>query len=130
MGYAAFSVANQNQGTVVLNSTALNLNNRLFRASASFDNKIKTMNLICLAKSFIDTPTCSLCMILVYDFDTSILFTNCFGNYLSLSKARKRFVFAFSIVRTILSIQWTDTWKMRELHSETKGTLLLLKYWK
>ena len=53
------------QGTVVLNSTALNLNNRLFRASASFDNKIKTMSLICLAKSLTATPTRSLCMILI-----------------------------------------------------------------
>ena len=43
---SAFSVANQNQGAVVLNSTARNLNTRLFRASATFDNKIKTKGLI------------------------------------------------------------------------------------
>ena len=52
----------------MLNSTALNLNNRLLQASASFDNKIRTMSLIRLAKSFIDTPTCSMCMILIPAF--------------------------------------------------------------
>ena len=45
----AFSVTNQNQGAVVLNCTARNLNTLLFRASASFDNKIKTKGLILLS---------------------------------------------------------------------------------
>ena len=57
----------------MLNSTARNLNTRLFRASASFDNKIKTKGLILpscedqipLSKEFTDTPTGSLCMILI-----------------------------------------------------------------
>ena len=48
----------------MLNSTALNLNNRLFR-EGKLDNNIKTMSLICLAKSLTATPTCSLCMILI-----------------------------------------------------------------
>ena len=73
MLYAAFSGANQNQGAVVLNSTARNLNTRLYRASASFDNKIKTKGLLLpscedkipLSKEFNDTPTGSLCMILI-----------------------------------------------------------------
>ena len=57
----------------MLNSTVRNLNNRLFRASASFDNKIKTKGLILpscedqvsLTKEFTDTPTGSLCIILI-----------------------------------------------------------------
>ena len=48
----------------MLNSTARNLNTRLFRASASFDNKIKTKGLILpscedqitLNKEFTDMP--------------------------------------------------------------------------
>ena len=73
MWYAAVSIANQNQGAVVLNSTARNLNTRLFRVSASFDNKMKTKGLILhscedqipLSKDFTDTPTGSLCIILI-----------------------------------------------------------------
>ena len=73
MWYVAFSVANQDQGAVVLNSTARNLNTRLFRASASFDNKIKTKGPILprcedqipLNKEFTDTPSISSCMILI-----------------------------------------------------------------
>ena len=57
----------------MLNSTARNLNTRLFRASASFDNKLKTKDLILpncedqipLGKEFTDTPTGSSCMILI-----------------------------------------------------------------
>ena len=57
----------------MLNSTARNLNTRLFRASASFDNKIKTKGLILpccedqipLNKEFTDTPSGNLCMILI-----------------------------------------------------------------
>ena len=59
----------------MLNSTVRNLNTGLFRASASFDNKIKTKDLILpscedqipLSKEFTDsdTPTGSLCMILI-----------------------------------------------------------------
>ena len=60
----------------MLSSTALNLNTRLFRASASFDNKIKTKGLILpscedqipLSKEFTDTPTGSLRMILIPAF--------------------------------------------------------------
>ena len=84
----------------MLNSTALNLNNQLFRASASFDNKIKTMSLICLAKSFIDMPTCSMCMILIP--------ASCLQTVLGATYHFQRYVndfsFAFSIVLTILSI--------------------------
>ena len=54
-------------------SIARNLNTRLFRASASFDNKIKTKGLILpscedqiqLIKEFTDTPSGSLRMILI-----------------------------------------------------------------
>ena len=57
----------------MLNSRARNLNTRLFRASASFDNKLKTKGLILpscedhipLGKEFTDTPTGSLCIILI-----------------------------------------------------------------
>ena len=57
----------------MLNSTARNLNTRLLRASASFDNKIKTKGIILpnyedqipMSKEFTDTPTGSLCMILI-----------------------------------------------------------------
>ena len=57
----------------MLNSTARNLNTRLFRTSASFENKIKTKGLVLssyedqmpLSKEFTDTPTGSLCMILI-----------------------------------------------------------------
>ena len=57
----------------MLNCTARNLNTLLFRANASFDNKIKTNGLIFssyedhipLSKEFTDTPTGSLCMILI-----------------------------------------------------------------
>ena len=59
---------------------------------------------------------------LVYDFDTSILFTTCFGNYLSVSMVSNRFVFAFSVVRTV---QRTGTWKMREIYFWNKGNLVI-----
>ena len=57
----------------MINSTARNFNTRLFRASGSFHNKIKTKGLILpscedqipLSKEFTDTPTGSLCMILI-----------------------------------------------------------------
>ena len=61
----------------MLNCTARNLSIRLFRGIASFDNKIKTKNLILpscedqvpLSKEFTDTPTDtptgSLCSILI-----------------------------------------------------------------
>ena len=57
----------------MLNSTARNLNTRLFRASASFDNKIKTKGLLLpscedqipLTKEFIDTLAGSMCVILI-----------------------------------------------------------------
>ena len=57
----------------MLISTAQNLNTRLFRASAIFDNKIKTKGLILpscedqipLSKEFTDTPAGSLCIILI-----------------------------------------------------------------
>ena len=57
----------------MLNCSARNLNTLLFRASASFDNKIKTKGLIfpgCEdhippSKEFTGTPTGSLCMILI-----------------------------------------------------------------
>ena len=57
----------------MLNCTARNLNTLLFRASASFDNKIKTKGLILascedqipLSKEFTGTHTDSLCMILI-----------------------------------------------------------------
>ena len=70
---APFSVASQNQGEAVLNSTARNLNTRLFRASVSFHNKIKTKGLILpscenqipLSKGLTSTPTGSLCMVLI-----------------------------------------------------------------
>ena len=57
----------------MLNCMARNLNTLLFRASASFDNKIKTKGLILsgcedqipLSKEFTGTPIGSLCMILI-----------------------------------------------------------------
>ena len=57
----------------MLNGTARNLNTRLFRACASFDNKMKTKGLILpcceyqipLSKDFTDMPTSSLFMILI-----------------------------------------------------------------
>ena len=57
----------------MLNCTAQNLNTLLSRASASFDNKIKTMGLIfpgfedhiTPSKEFTGMPTGSLCMILI-----------------------------------------------------------------
>ena len=82
--YGAFSIANQNQGSVVLNCTARNLNTLLFRVSAGFDNKIKTKDLI--FPSFEDhiPPSKEFYWYahwqLAYDFDTTILFTNYFGN--------------------------------------------------
>ena len=69
---AAFSVANQNQGAVVLNSTARNLNTRLFRACVSFDNKIKTKGLI--------LPSCEDQIPLSKEFTATPTVTNCFGN--------------------------------------------------
>ena len=57
----------------MLNCTARNLNTLLFRASVSFDNKIKTKGLILAScedhilpcKEFAGTLTGSLCMILI-----------------------------------------------------------------
>ena len=57
----------------MLNCTARNLNSLLFRASASFDNKIKTKGLIFPScedhippsKELTGTSTGSLCMILI-----------------------------------------------------------------
>ena len=74
MRYGVFSVANQNQGAVVLNSTARNLNTWLFRGIASFNNKTETNGLILpccedqipLRKELTDTPTGSLCSILIH----------------------------------------------------------------
>ena len=68
MQYGAFKVANQNQKAVVLDCTARNIYNRLFRGSASYDNKIKARVLILpscvdlkpLSKSFAYKPPRSL----------------------------------------------------------------------
>ena len=92
----------------MLSCTARNLNAQLFRVSASFDNKIKTKGLILpscedqipLSKEFTDTPTGSLCMILIPASCLQIV------SGLSLSKVSKRFISAFYVVRTI---QRTDT---------------------
>ena len=66
----------------MLNCTARNLNTRLFRASASFDNKINTKGPILpscedqipLSKEFTHTPAGSLCMILIPAFFVYKLF--------------------------------------------------------
>ena len=55
-----------------------------------------------LSNEFTGTST------LVYDFDTIILFTTCFGNWPSVSKVSKQSLFAFSVAR---NIQRTGTWK-------------------